>query len=182
MLHYKHMRKQAGFTIVELLIVIVVIAILAAITIVAYNGIQQRSRDAIRVSDLKGVQKALELFYIDQGRYPTTPGGATWDDHWTAMQTCLTTGVSCGFTPSNYQPVVSKVPNDPQDNPNTQSDTDPTYYTGYEGRTNDNYILRVKLENSSDSALTNDADGGWRTSTDGLCNDPWYCIKKDWPW
>ena len=176
------MRKPTGFTIVELLIVIVVIAILAAITIVAYNGIQQRSRDAIRVSDLKGVQKALELFYIDQGRYPTTPGGATWDDHWTAMQTCLTAGVNCGFTPTNYQPVVSKVPNDPQDNPNTQSDADPTYYTGYEGRTNDNYMLRVKLENPNDPALANDADGGWRNGTDGLCNDPWYCIKKDWPY
>ncbi|MCA9336117.1 prepilin-type N-terminal cleavage/methylation domain-containing protein, partial [Candidatus Saccharibacteria bacterium] len=44
--------KKTGFTIVELLIVIVVIAILAAITIVAYNGIQQRSRDSIRKSDL----------------------------------------------------------------------------------------------------------------------------------
>ncbi|MCA9336234.1 prepilin-type N-terminal cleavage/methylation domain-containing protein, partial [Candidatus Saccharibacteria bacterium] len=44
--------RLSGFTIVELLIVIVVLAILAAITIVAYNGIQQRSRDSIRKSDL----------------------------------------------------------------------------------------------------------------------------------
>ena len=42
----KTQRNLRGFTIVELLIVIVIIAILAAITIVAYNGIQQRARDS----------------------------------------------------------------------------------------------------------------------------------------
>ena len=41
-------KRRTGFTIVELLIVIVIIAILAAITIVAYNGLQQRARDSQR--------------------------------------------------------------------------------------------------------------------------------------
>jgi prepilin-type N-terminal cleavage/methylation domain-containing protein len=59
-----------GFTIVELLIVIVVIAILAAITIVAYNGIQTRARTAEKVSDVSAVMKQLELFYADNGYYP----------------------------------------------------------------------------------------------------------------
>ena len=63
-------RKQYGFTIVELLIVIVVIGILAAITIVAYNGIQQRGRDSQRLSDVKTIAKALELYYADEGRFP----------------------------------------------------------------------------------------------------------------
>lgn len=174
--------KHNGFTIVELLIVIVVIGILAAITIVAYNGVQQRARDSRRVSDMKQVQKDLELFYTSQGRYPITPGGATWDDHWGFMQQCLTVGTNCGFTTTNFQPFISSVPNDPLDNPSTSSDSDPTYYTGYENRTADNYILRVLLESSSDPALTNDADGGWRTSVDGGCNDPWYCIKYNWPY
>ena len=43
--------RKAGFTIVELLIVIVIIGILAAITIVAYNGIQQRAQAATVQSD-----------------------------------------------------------------------------------------------------------------------------------
>lgn len=64
--------KNSGFTIVELLIVIVVIGILAAITIVAYNGIQQRSRDARRLSDITSVNKALQLYYADNGSYPVT--------------------------------------------------------------------------------------------------------------
>lgn len=59
--------KQKGFTIVELLIVIVVIAILAAITIVAYNGIQQRARDSQRKSDVASIVKALKLWEVDKG-------------------------------------------------------------------------------------------------------------------
>ncbi|MNQ41770.1 Type II secretion system protein G precursor [compost metagenome] len=64
-------QKQPGFTIVELLIVIVVIGILAAITITAYNGIQQRGRDAERTSDVKQLKKALEMFYAEKNYYPS---------------------------------------------------------------------------------------------------------------
>ncbi len=64
-------KKQSGFTIVELLIVIVIIGILAAITIVAYNGIQQRARDSARTSDIAGIQKALELYRADNDSYPS---------------------------------------------------------------------------------------------------------------
>ena len=72
------MRRQAGFTIVELLIVIVVIAILAAISIVAYTSMQQRARDSIRASDAKSIVKALEAYKAVNGRYPlpTPTGGA----------------------------------------------------------------------------------------------------------
>ena len=63
---------QQAFTIVELLIVIVVIAILAAITIVAYNGIQDRARSAALQSDLSQVDKQLKLFQAENGTYPAT--------------------------------------------------------------------------------------------------------------
>lgn len=59
-----------GFTIVELLIVIVVIAILAAITIVAFNGIQNRANDSAVQGDLKNIAKLFEVYKVDNGRYP----------------------------------------------------------------------------------------------------------------
>ena len=69
-------KSKSGFTIVELLIVIVVIAILAAISVVAYTGIQQRARNSIRAQDVATIQKGLELFRAENGRYPiaTSPG------------------------------------------------------------------------------------------------------------
>ena len=62
--------KQYGFTIVELLIVIVVIGILAAISIVAYTGIQQRAVVASLTSDLDNASRLLNLFQIDKSTYP----------------------------------------------------------------------------------------------------------------
>lgn len=64
-------RRATGFTIVELLIVIVVIAILAAVTVVAYNGIQQRARDSTRTSDIAAIHRALELYRADNGVFPS---------------------------------------------------------------------------------------------------------------
>lgn len=68
---------QSGFTIVELLIVIVVIGILAAITVVAYNGIQQRANDMTRIDGIAKIRKALELYKIDNGRYPNATNSNT---------------------------------------------------------------------------------------------------------
>ena len=62
---------RRGFTIVELLIVIVVIAILAAITVVMYNGLQVRAFDAQRTATVTDIQKRLELFYNQHGAYPS---------------------------------------------------------------------------------------------------------------
>lgn len=81
------MRKN-GFTIVELLIVIVVIAILAAITIVAFNGVQSSSRDAVKKQDVAAIVKALEAYYAEKGYYPNantyTPGSTAINGSWSS--------------------------------------------------------------------------------------------------
>ena len=68
------LRSQRGFTIVELLIVIVVIAILAAIVIVAYQGIQDRAKFAQKRSDIENLQKLVEMYNAQNGSYPSTSG------------------------------------------------------------------------------------------------------------
>ena len=65
-------KQRSGFTIVELLIVIVIIGILAAITIVAYNGIQNRARASAVTSSLAGAAKQLELSKVEAGTYPSS--------------------------------------------------------------------------------------------------------------
>jgi len=64
--------KNRGFTIVELLIVVVVIAILAAITIVSYNGITKRASEAAVKTDAAQASKAIAIDYINNGTYPTS--------------------------------------------------------------------------------------------------------------
>lgn len=62
--------KKRGFTIVEMIIIIVVIGILATITMVAYNGIQQRSRVATSQAEMRLVAQTSELFRVKYNRSP----------------------------------------------------------------------------------------------------------------
>jgi prepilin-type N-terminal cleavage/methylation domain-containing protein len=90
----------SGFTIVELLIVIVVIGILAAITIVAYNGIQARANAVTLQADLSNAAKKLKLYQVDYGYYPTSIDAVTHCPTPADTQYCLT--VSSGNDFLNY--------------------------------------------------------------------------------
>jgi prepilin-type N-terminal cleavage/methylation domain-containing protein len=63
-------QSQKGFTIVELLIVIVVIGILAALVLNTFSGVQRRARDTQRRTDINSLATQLEVFYNDKGGYP----------------------------------------------------------------------------------------------------------------
>ena len=63
--------KTKGFTLVELLIVIVVIAILAAISIVAYNGVTQKARDDERQSNARNLVNAAASYNSEKDKWPT---------------------------------------------------------------------------------------------------------------
>jgi general secretion pathway protein G len=73
--------KLAGFTIVELLIAIVIIGILALITVIAYNGVQQRAQNQRKQEDIKNVEALLENYATQHGgTYPATTANtvANW--------------------------------------------------------------------------------------------------------
>lgn len=109
MSRYKTQNLIRGFTIVELLIVIVVIAILAAISIVAYNGIQERARNSQRESDVKVIVKALEMYYIDNGQYPPGNGSTSINAAWSA-----TADSSWDMLKGHLVPkYISELPKDP---------------------------------------------------------------------
>jgi general secretion pathway protein G len=65
------LKSKKGFTIVELLIVIVVIGILATLVIVTFTGIQQKGRNSQRQTDVKAIQSQVEAFFAQHGFYPT---------------------------------------------------------------------------------------------------------------
>ena len=68
-------QHSSGFTIVELLIVIVIIGILAAITIVAYNGIQDRARVSSLQSTLTNIGKMAQVYQTADGSFPASDAG-----------------------------------------------------------------------------------------------------------
>jgi general secretion pathway protein G len=67
----RSLKQQKGFTIVELLIVIVVIGILATLVIVTFTGIQQKARNSQRQTDINAVDSHVEAFFAQYGYYPT---------------------------------------------------------------------------------------------------------------
>ena len=92
-----------GFTIVELLIVIVVIGILALLVITTYSGIQAKARNSKRQTDIQAIQTQLEAFFSQNGYYPSlkdmntgTNANSSDDSTWVASnmksldQTALT--------------------------------------------------------------------------------------------
>lgn len=145
MLRYK--QKQTGFTIVELLIVIVVIGILAAITIVAYNGVQGRARDSSRQSGMNTIEKALGLYFVDNGGYPTCSN--TVYQPGAAASGCDVTALTSSLVPK----YISSLPKDPKNSGNDVYQYGfgwkKTGATSYVGDNSNNYITTMRLETVS---------------------------------
>jgi len=91
---------KKGFTIIELLVAIVVIGILATITVVSYNGIQQRARDAQRDSDVTRLKIAIEKYHSEKSQYP---------------RVCPVDYISCpvGLLATELSPYLDAIPHSP---------------------------------------------------------------------
>ncbi|MFA6428608.1 MAG: prepilin-type N-terminal cleavage/methylation domain-containing protein [Candidatus Buchananbacteria bacterium] len=82
------MIKRKGFTLIELLVVIAIIGLLSTLAVISLNSARQKSRDARRLSDIKQVQTALELYYTDNNSYPATvTSGGTIGTYMTLVPT-----------------------------------------------------------------------------------------------
>lgn len=141
-----------GFTLIEMLIVITIIALLASLILVGMGGARAKTRDSKRIADLHNVMNALELYYAKNSVYPasTYNSSASWDTFKTLL---INAGIG-----------VNQVPKDPLN--------DSTRYYRYGGTTTD-YVLGALLE-QSDAALDDDID----STVNGIaCADPVYCIR-----
>ncbi len=112
--------RPRAFTLIELLIVIAIIGLLSTIAVAAINGARGKSRDTKRVTDLKQIQKALELSYEPGSGYPVVASSITIGTSETDVLCALgtdtgfkadQTGANCddnkifmGLVPSNPDP------------------------------------------------------------------------------
>jgi len=64
-------KKQKGFTLIELMVVISIITFIASITLVNLDNAERKARDVRRIADMHQLQTALDLYYDDHGVYPT---------------------------------------------------------------------------------------------------------------
>lgn len=111
---------RQGFTLIELLVVVAIIAVLISLILVSLNEVRLKSRDAKRLSDMREIEKALNLYQDNQGNFPiaTTAVTITSDD---AVSLALEGDL-----------VISNVPIDPLHSSLTytyQSDTSGTTFT-----------------------------------------------------
>ncbi len=162
-------QKQSAFTIVELLIVIVVVAILATISIVSYKGVQGRARDSIRMSKLQDIAGALELYKLDNGRYPPIDDGGGYETG------CGSPTLNWGHCDrmkalSDYLAPYMKI------DPVSLSDATQGSYGYYYNSTNEQgyqtYGMYVFLEGSGGQN-----DGGYYASAYEIGPDPPYCMR-----
>lgn len=148
--------KQQGFTIVELLIVIVVIGILAALVITTFTGIQQKARDTERTTDIKAIHGQVEAYYAQNTKYPTLTdiNNADWRN-------------GTPTTPGNMKGLDAEALKDPKGSAQTLVTTAVLGAYGYnvtasDGSACDNstkdctqYTLTAKLETGGETTKTN---------------------------
>jgi general secretion pathway protein G len=134
----KTISSTLGFTLIELLVVIAIIGGLSALLLPNFMGARERARDAQRKSDLRQIQKALEMYRQDQTpiAYPTATAGR--------FGTC---GTQFGTT-TVY---MNKIPCDP---------LGPTPYYYSVDNNNLTYTLCACIENKADSDATNGSCSG----------------------
>lgn len=153
------MPRKNGFTLVELLIVIVIIGILASIGIASFSSSQMKSRDTQRKANLKQIANALEIYYNDKGQYPAGEATGQMMGCGAGATNVCTWGVSEFSNTTTGTIYIARLPTDPSSNSYYYRATAASgLYTKYQ--------LYARLENTQDkSIIVTDVNCGT-----GLCN------------
>jgi len=159
----KNKLLNVGFTLIELLIAIAIIAILTSIGFGTYAGVQKKSRDAQRKSDLNQLTKALELFYTDFSRYPESTDLGNIDADISEISEDIVFWGETFDDPDENQIYMGNLPIDSQD---------PGVYYFYEtNSTGSKFRVLTKLENTDDLQIIIDDDFTIVCAADGsICN------------
>lgn len=98
-------KPQSGFTLIELLVVISIIGLFSTLATINLNNAIKKARDAKRIHDMSQVRSALEIYYNNNGAYPTsdTDGCGGWDVGNTSFQ----------FMTNKLTGIMNPAPNDP---------------------------------------------------------------------
>lgn len=99
-------RRSAGFTLVEIMVVVVILGILAVLIVPRVLGRSDEARQAAAKHDVATIMQSLKLYRLDNGRYPTNDQG---------LQALVSKPTSAP-APSNWKPYLDKVPKDPWGN------------------------------------------------------------------
>ena len=102
------LRKERGFTLIEVMVVLVIIGIMAALIVPRIIGRTDDARKVAAKSDISSIMSALKLYYIDNMRYPTSQQGLA----------ALVSAPSSGPIPGNFKEggYLDKLPKDPWGN------------------------------------------------------------------
>ena len=103
--------RSTGFTLVELLMVIVVIAVLAGITVVGFSGVRDRADLTKKRSDLASIKTALELYKTDNGRYPNSEACVNIDSNYNFGWCGFNQGSGDSFIPGLSPTYMRTIPN-----------------------------------------------------------------------
>lgn len=130
-----------GFTLIELLVVIAIIGILSSVVLASLNTARGKARDAKRLSEMRQMQIALDLYYDNFGSYPDSDnaGCGGWDS--SGNGTFITALVSNKFLSAHLL--------DPTTNDSCGNYAYYRYPAGYTGCTKSFYVLGVRNMESS---------------------------------
>ncbi len=127
---------KRGFTFIELLVVLAIIALLASFTVSTFTAASARSRDARRESDVKEIQKALAIYANSIGKYPQCPSEVAIN----GTNDCLSDALL-------LEKSMSAVPTDPRNGVGGGSCGNiGSFYYCYQSSTGDIYNIRYDLE------------------------------------